>query len=746
MRSGRTVIWVVVALLFVDLTFFSGASNFLASPQSRILNQVLVLCAVIVAAIAGLRGRVDLRSPLLLPGAAWVVATAVAAQASLRPAASIEALALLLIGAPAYLVVRAILADQELRVRVDWLIGVSTFAFVVAYLLQALTQWLSWWSVAGPSFPPLRPGDVGLTVGTVNAVALYLELLVPIALWLTWQRWHARSFTIVFAALAVSALIVTASRGAWLGAVAGVVAALALSWRQSGVSVRRMLVTPGGLVAAIGVLGAVIVVLPLIVERMLIGDAGRLELWSAAWSMVQGSPLFGVGPGAWPSLRALTTISDATFAVLATSHSSVLQVLVDAGALGAVAGLWLLLAIARLAWRALGADQPPAERRLAIVAVGSLIAAGVHSLVDTQSHIPGVALLILHLVARLESAAARPLPAVMPGRRPATAVGIGVLALALVGGAILVPIDRAMIAAAAGNLALDRGDPAAAAREFDAAVELHDLPPYRLGQALARRALGDDQGAAESLRLLEAAEPWTFVTVQRAALEPSPFAHWQDADRAGSYDPTANVNLAAQRADDEPDAAAWSLGTAMVQVPTLYFSTRPTGLLSDRIWSEAQLHARRILEAVDPVTAAAVVTLADQPELAASLRTAVPPGAEADALRLLAAAADGRDVDVAAATAILREAPDSPGVQFTLWQLGFKVGSQPILDAVRAVSVPLTFKVPMPPMELVTDGRVGADYSLRLPRWPQASAGRNGPKRPYISGFITIEPVFRPKP
>ncbi len=105
----------------------------------------------------------------------------------------------------------------------------------------------------------------------------------------------------------------------------------------------------------------------------------------------------------------------------------------------------------------------------------------------------------------------------------------------------------------------------------------------------------------------------------------------------------------------------------------------------------------------------------------------------------------GSPVEVDEAMAILREAPDSIGVHFVLWQLGFEIKSQPLLDAVKAVSVPLTFNVPTPPMELVTDGRVDADYSVRLPRWPQASAGRNGPKRPYIKGFITIEPVYRPK-
>ena len=51
MRPRETLAWIVVALLFIDLTFFSGASNFLAAPQSRILNQVLVFGALVVAGI-----------------------------------------------------------------------------------------------------------------------------------------------------------------------------------------------------------------------------------------------------------------------------------------------------------------------------------------------------------------------------------------------------------------------------------------------------------------------------------------------------------------------------------------------------------------------------------------------------------------------------------------------------------------------------------------------------------------------
>ena len=742
MRSRGTLIWVVIALLFIDLTFFSGASNFLASPQSRILNQILILAVAVGAGIAASRGRIDVRSTLLLPGAAWIAANAIATITSERPAASIEALALLLIGVPAYFVIRAVLTDDYLRGRIDRLFVVSTTVFVVAYLLQCLTQWLSWWSVAGPSIPPLRPGDVGLTVGTVNAVALYLELMAPIAIWLSWTTWRSRSFTALLTVLSAFALLVTGSRGAWVGAAAGVAVGVLLVWRENGVSIRSALgTTRGRIVAAVLVLGMVAAV-PLVAPRLLLGDEGRLELWSAAWSMIVSSPIVGVGPGAWPDLRASTPISDDIFAVLATSHNSVLQTLTDVGIIGLLAGVWLVVAIARLGWRALASDRPASDRRIAIVAGGSIVACGVHSIVDTQFHIPAIVLLVLHLVARLELAAGVPTPRWSPSRRAILAMGG---ALVLVSVVRLVPVDVAMVRAAAGNQALDRADPTTAARAFDDAIALHDLPAYRLGQAIARRAMGDDPGALQSLMAVERAEPFTFVIAQRALLEPSPFAQWQDADRAEPYDATASANLAAQRLADEPDAAESDLAWAMVQVPTLYYSKRPDGVFDADSWGRAQSHARRVLEQTDPVTAAAVTTLAGQADIASSIQAAIPPGPESDALDLLEAAVAGSPVEVDEAMAILREAPDSIGVHFVLWQLGFEIKSQPLLDAVKAVSVPLTFNVPTPPMELVTDGRVDADYSVRLPRWPQASAGRNGPKRPYIKGFITIEPVYRPK-
>jgi hypothetical protein len=274
--------------------------------------------------------------------------------------------------------------------------------------------------------------------------------------------------------------------------------------------------------------------------------------------------------------------------------------------------------------------------------------------------------------------------------------------------------------------------------DFDAAVGLHDLPAYRLGQAIARSEIGDRVGAVGALAAMDRAEPFTFVLAQEASLAADPAPFWSRADVAGPYDPTASVNIAAGRFATDRAGATRDLASAMVQVPPLVYSVRPASLFDDDVWGEAQGAAIGRIGATDPVTATAVALLAGRPDDAVAQRSAVPEGPEQGALDLLATATAGGTVDL--------EAPGSTGVHVVLWMLAFRMESQPLIEEIKAVSVPLSFNVPMPPMELVTDGRVDADYSIRLPRWPQASAGRNGPKRPYIDGFITIEPVYRPKP
>ena len=189
-----------------------------------------------------------------------------------------------------------------------------------------------------------------------------------------------------------------------------------------------------------------------------------------------------------------------------------------------------------------------------------------------------------------------------------------------------------MIRAQFGNGHLDRGETAAALADFDAAVGLHDLPVYRLGQAIGREADGDHGGALESLGRMDEREPFTFVEAAAASI----VAATGDAGRtataiatpaaAGPYDPTATLQLAILRGrrwrrPDERRAA--DLGAVMTTVPSLIHSRPPAGLFDEGTWSDAQRQALIELTAATPSVAASEAIQAGLPDAAATARARI---------------------------------------------------------------------------------------------------------------------------
>lgn len=747
--SRRLLIWIAIAIIALDLVFFSGASNFLASPQSRVLDQVIILMSVAAFGVAAWRGAVDVRSPLVLPGIAWIAANVIATVTSARPANSLEGLALLLLAAPAYLFVRSVVWTGWIRPRLDGLVIAATAVFAGAYLLQAGGQWLAWWSVIGPSVPPLRPGDVGLTVGTVNAVSLYLELLAPIAIWLSWTRWRRPEPTIALALLSLVALIVTGSRGAWLGVAFGAGMLVSLVWWDRGRPLPRLPSSHGGRLATIATAGfgvlLLVVLAPVLLTRLAGGDAGRFELWTAAWGMFIASPLGGAGPGAFPDVRPGWPISEPNLAILTTSHNSVLQVLAEVGVVGAISAIWLVATLVRVTVRSIHAAADPDERALRQVCAATLLAVGVHSLVDTQFHLPAILILLFHVIARLD-----PPPDAVSERRPRAAIA-GMAGAVVVGAALLIPIDIAMIQAVAGNEALAKDDAPAALDLFRSAAVTHELGPYRLGEALAAARMGDLGSARVALGRLVALQPLSFVTASQASVAAAPgerAALLEHLRTLGPYDATASANAAVLRYPDDRSGALSDLTDAMLGALPLIYSERPSSLFDDELWNQARHDAILSAGTSSPAYAASMAIMVNEDDLADRFRSDVEDGTpDARALDLLEASLatpSPPGTHLPAALAILRDEPKSQSVQWTLWTLGFAAGDQSIIDAVSKVSVAEFFGTPLPPVELVTDGRPDADFSLRLPRYPMSANGRNGPDRPYLAGMVTIEPVYRP--
>ena len=133
---SRVLVWAAIALAYVDLVFFSGASNYLASPQARILTQVVVGIATIAWLAGSIRAHRAIQSELVAPGLAYAGTVVVSAALRIDVGPIREAGALLLLTLPGYPVVREIVWSEWLGRRFDWLVVVTTTVFVAAYLVQ----------------------------------------------------------------------------------------------------------------------------------------------------------------------------------------------------------------------------------------------------------------------------------------------------------------------------------------------------------------------------------------------------------------------------------------------------------------------------------------------------------------------------------------------------------------------------------------------------------------------------------
>jgi putative inorganic carbon (hco3(-)) transporter len=165
-------------------------------------------------------------------------------------------------------------------------------------------------------------------------------------------------------------LIATYTRGAWLGFAAGVLALLPASRR--------------GRVALVAGLAAVVVLLLLgpgtLRQRFLsMGDPEeatvkeRRYMWESGLAMARQRPWLGVGPGGvkreYPAFALPQAIKKRTGHV----HNTPLQILVERGALGLAAWLWIWIAFYAKAIAVLRRLAPDAARTRAIV-LGSLAA------------------------------------------------------------------------------------------------------------------------------------------------------------------------------------------------------------------------------------------------------------------------------------------------------------------------------------------------------------------------------------
>ncbi|MCP9942213.1 IctB family putative bicarbonate transporter [Cyanobium sp. ATX 6E8] len=254
------------------------------------------------------------------------------------------------------------------------------------------------------------------TLENPNLLAGYLLPILPLALvaLLRWPGGARKLFALTALVLGVAALVLTYSRGAWMGLVAEaavIVLLLAIrgtrAWPPLWRKVVPLLLLLGGAALLVVLVTQVeplrVRVMSLVAGRQDSSNNFRINVWLAALDMIQARPWLGIGPGNDAFNQIYPLFQQPKFNAL-SAYSIPLELAVEAGIPGLLAGIGLLVASLRRAislWRSDGVFSLPA---LAVIAV--IAGLGVQGLTDTIFFRPEVQLIGWFCVATLAAGAA----------------------------------------------------------------------------------------------------------------------------------------------------------------------------------------------------------------------------------------------------------------------------------------------------------------------------------------------------
>jgi O-antigen ligase len=377
-RSSSGV-WVALVALI--------ASTTVARERIGIPFELDALTVPMLATVLFLRERARVFAwpfyPALVAASAYVAAN-VAATLLNPPFAAMAVRQCMILGVRAatlYLVLVAVVATSERRFDIPRvlfaLVFVQVAASYAAYLLYPTVDTpLVWFELHGPGALSLggffqEPNLLGAFLATTMVMGL--AHLASGAGSLSSGR------TIALISAAMPALVLTYTRGAWLGAMAGVGAVVALCYLHDRTRLRAAIAFSSAFVALFAVslgLGLLLTGHGLLEGSSAVGrrlaefvDAGspsalgRLAIWTEAFDQWRLRPVLGFGPLS-------SDAGDGT----GWLYGSVIQTLHDTGIVGLIGMLALLGLVAARTWRAYATATDPSDRAILL---GYLVVQGV---------------------------------------------------------------------------------------------------------------------------------------------------------------------------------------------------------------------------------------------------------------------------------------------------------------------------------------------------------------------------------
>ncbi|HEY9848208.1 MAG TPA: IctB family putative bicarbonate transporter [Leptolyngbyaceae cyanobacterium] len=267
-----------------------------------------------------------------------------------------------------YLLLFALMARvlRSPRIR-SWVICLYLHVALIVSV-YGLRQWffgaaqLATW--VDPESPLAKTTRVYSYLGNPNLLAAYLlpAIALSIAAIFAWRGWIPKALALTMLAVNSTCLVLTFSRGGWIGFVV-IAFAFAILLFYGIISIKL----PGfwrvwSLPLLLGSLALILVLAILVVEplrdrvfSMFVGrqDSSnnfRINVWASVLDMIRDRPIIGIGPGNNAFNLRYPLYMRPRFSAL-SAYSVILEVAVETGLIGLSCFLWLLLVTFNQGWR-----------------------------------------------------------------------------------------------------------------------------------------------------------------------------------------------------------------------------------------------------------------------------------------------------------------------------------------------------------------------------------------------------------
>ncbi len=228
---------------------------------------------------------------------------------------------------------------------------------------------------------PLYTSKVTATFQFPNDLAGYLVTILPLSISLIIQKVTNRRLRlplIVLSIILIRCLLLTQTRGAWLGFILGLFFVCLFNGKKA---------------FLLGVLFLIILALfsPLVIKNQIksfatlstdVSTNDRMIIWGTAWRMFMDKPFFGHGLGTFMSVFGRYRPPD--YGEIVYAHNCYLQMAAEIGIFGLSIFLWFIVALFKSTILKLIKSDDKFLKAALIGLIGGILAYLVHSFVDTN--------------------------------------------------------------------------------------------------------------------------------------------------------------------------------------------------------------------------------------------------------------------------------------------------------------------------------------------------------------------------